>query len=49
MRCVGVRCPQGARIMLTEGPHAVVYAEWLEAPGQPTVLIYGCVVQEPEA
>ena len=28
--------------MPTEGPHAVVYAEWLGAPGQPTVLIYGC-------
>lgn len=28
--------------METEGPHAVVYAEWLEAPDQPTVLIYGC-------
>lgn len=33
---------QGAKIMQTEGPHPVVYAEWLQAaPGQPTVLIYG--------
>jgi acetylornithine deacetylase/succinyl-diaminopimelate desuccinylase-like protein len=33
---------KGAKIIPTEGPHPVVYAEWLEAaPGQPTVLIYG--------
>mmetsp|Transcript_19066 Transcript_19066/g.57602 ORF Transcript_19066/g.57602 Transcript_19066/m.57602 type:complete len:508 (-) Transcript_19066:681-2204(-) len=38
MAAIGLK---GARIMETEGPHAVVYAEWLEAPDQPTVLIYG--------
>lgn len=29
-----------AQVMPTEG-HPVVYAEWLHAPGKPTVLIYG--------
>ncbi|MCW8802972.1 MAG: peptidase M20, partial [Ignavibacteriaceae bacterium] len=28
------------RIIKTNG-HPLVYAEWLEAPGKPTVLIYG--------
>ncbi|MEN8193369.1 MAG: M20/M25/M40 family metallo-hydrolase, partial [Bacteroidota bacterium] len=28
------------QIIPTEG-HPLVYAEWMEAPGQPTVLIYG--------
>jgi len=30
----------GARVMPTAG-HPAVYAEWLHAPGKPTVLIYG--------
>jgi acetylornithine deacetylase/succinyl-diaminopimelate desuccinylase-like protein len=29
-----------ARLIKTEG-HPLVYAEWLEAPGRPTVLLYG--------
>lgn len=32
---------KGAKIIPTEGPHPVVYAEWLGAAGKPTVLIYG--------
>lgn len=32
----------GARVMETEpGGHPAVYAEWLGAPGRPTVLVYG--------
>jgi acetylornithine deacetylase/succinyl-diaminopimelate desuccinylase-like protein len=31
---------EGVRILATGG-HPVVYGEWLHAPGQPTVLIYG--------
>jgi acetylornithine deacetylase/succinyl-diaminopimelate desuccinylase-like protein len=31
---------EGARVLPTDG-HPVVYGEWLHAPGQPTVLIYG--------
>ena len=31
---------QGARLIETEG-HPMVYAEWLKAPGKPTVLCYG--------
>ena len=27
--------------METEGPQPMVYAEWLGAPGRPTVLVYG--------
>lgn len=39
----GIAMPvvQGAKIIPTEGPHPVVYAEWLGAAGKPTVLIYG--------
>lgn len=32
---------QVSKVMPTEGPHPVVYSEWLKAPEQPTVLIYG--------
>jgi len=31
---------EGAQVMPTGG-HPVVYAEWLHAPGKPTILIYG--------
>ncbi len=31
---------ENVRILLTSG-HPVVYAEWLHAPGKPTVMIYG--------
>jgi acetylornithine deacetylase/succinyl-diaminopimelate desuccinylase-like protein len=27
--------------MLPTGEHSCVYGDWLDAPGQPTVLIYG--------
>lgn len=32
---------QDARVIGTEGPQPIVYAEWLGAPGRPTVLVYG--------
>ncbi len=33
---------QRVEILETEGPHPVVYGEWLKGgPGKPTVLIYG--------
>lgn len=45
MRDIGL---QNVQIMPTQG-HPVVYAEWLGAPGKPTVLIYGHYdVQPPE-
>jgi acetylornithine deacetylase/succinyl-diaminopimelate desuccinylase-like protein len=45
MRGVGL---QNVQIMPTQG-HPVVYADWLGAPGKPTVLIYGHYdVQPPE-
>lgn len=31
---------EGTRVLPTDG-HPVVYGEWLHAPGQPTILIYG--------
>jgi acetylornithine deacetylase/succinyl-diaminopimelate desuccinylase-like protein len=37
MRAVGLENAQ----VLPTGGHPVVYADWLHAPGQPTVLIYG--------
>jgi acetylornithine deacetylase/succinyl-diaminopimelate desuccinylase-like protein len=37
---------EGARVMPTGG-HPVVYAEWLHAPGKPTVLIYGHLDVQP--
>jgi acetylornithine deacetylase/succinyl-diaminopimelate desuccinylase-like protein len=37
MRAIGL---EHAQILPTAG-HPVVYADWLKAPGQPTVLIYG--------
>ena len=45
MRGIGL---QNVQIMPTQG-HPVVYADWLGAPGKPTVLIYGHYdVQPPE-
>ena len=45
MRSVGL---QNVQVMPTPG-HPVVYAEWLGAPGKPTVLLYGHYdVQPPE-
>jgi len=45
LKTIGMKA---AEIMPTEG-HPVVYAEWLEAPGAPTILIYGHYdVQPPE-
>ncbi len=45
MRGIGL---QNVEIMPTQG-HPVVYAEWLGAPGKPTVLVYGHYdVQPPE-
>jgi acetylornithine deacetylase/succinyl-diaminopimelate desuccinylase-like protein len=38
---------QNARVMETAG-HPVVYADWLLAPGQPTVLLYGHYDVQPE-
>jgi acetylornithine deacetylase/succinyl-diaminopimelate desuccinylase-like protein len=39
---------ENVRVMPTEG-HPVVYADWLHAPGKPTVLLYGHYdVQPPE-
>ncbi|HEX9296467.1 MAG TPA: hypothetical protein VF881_11540, partial [Polyangiaceae bacterium] len=32
--------PDQVRILPTEG-HPAVYAEWLHAPGKPTLLVYG--------
>lgn len=34
---------ENVRVIPTEGPlgHPLVYADWLHAPGQPTILIYG--------
>lgn len=32
---------QNSKVIPTEGPHPVVYAEWMKATGMPTVLIYG--------
>lgn len=37
MRTIGLR---GVQVMPTSG-HPVVYGEWLDAPGRPTVLVYG--------
>jgi acetylornithine deacetylase/succinyl-diaminopimelate desuccinylase-like protein len=36
--CSGV---ENVRLIETEGHHPLVYGDWLHAPGQPTVLIYG--------
>lgn len=45
MRTIGL---QNVQVMPTPG-HPVVYADWLNAPGKPTVLIYGHYdVQPPE-
>lgn len=45
LRGVGM---ENVRVMPTEG-HPVVYADWLHAPGKPTVLLYGHYdVQPPE-
>ena len=38
---------QNIQIMPTEG-HPVVYADWLNAPGKPTILIYGHYDVQPE-
>jgi acetylornithine deacetylase/succinyl-diaminopimelate desuccinylase-like protein len=38
---------QNAQILETEG-HPVVYADWLEAPGKPTILVYGHYDVQPE-
>ena len=37
MKSAGI---EGARVLPTDG-HPVVYGEWLHAPDQPTILIYG--------
>ncbi|MBM3810610.1 MAG: dipeptidase [Acidimicrobiia bacterium] len=31
----------GARLIEAQGRHPLVYAQWLEAPGKPTLLVYG--------
>ena len=40
LNCSGI---ENARLIETESPlgHPLVYADWLHAPGQPTILIYG--------
>src|SRR5947209_15690829 len=46
LRAMGV---DNASLVETPGHHPIVYAEWMKAPGKPTLLVYGHDdVQPPE-